>query len=230
MTDLNSAINKTDNKADNTVVTSKTAISKTALLFVNGEPPQQLPKQLGNYTYIACTDGAYHSYLSKTAIVPNFIIGDLDSIDKSSPVPAETEIVVTPDQNRTDFEKALLFLIDKGVKKFAIFGATGRDSGHFLGNLSVAMQYYKQYKLTFYDDYCTLFFSQKNEAIRNIKEKIITLIPLSPVKKLTLIGFKYPLNNATLQLGKLISLRNQAIEDTVKITFDKGDLLVIITK
>jgi Thiamine pyrophosphokinase len=84
-----------------------------ALLFVNGEPPKKLPTHLANYHYIACTDGAYHSYLSESAIEPDFIIGDLDSINPKMTVPDKTQIIHTPDQSKPDFEKALLFLNSK---------------------------------------------------------------------------------------------------------------------
>ena len=176
-----------------------------ALLFVNGEPPKKLPTHLdlANYQYIACTDGAYHSYLSESAIH-------------------------TPDQSKPDFEKALLFLNSKGVTSFSIYGATGRASDHFLGNLSVAMQYHQQFKMVFYDDYCHFFFATHHQIIHHVKHHIISLMPLSTVTHLTISGFKYPIDNQTLSLGGFTSLRNKAIDDTVKISFKNGNLLVFI--
>lgn len=201
-----------------------------ALLFVNGEPPKKLPTHLdlANYQYIACTDGAYHSYLSESTIVPDFIIGDLDSINPKMTVPDKTQIIHTPDQSKPDFEKALLFLNSKGVTSFSIYGATGRASDHFLGNLSVAMQYHQQFKMVFYDDYCHFFFATHHQIIHHVKHHIISLMPLSIVTHLTISGFKYPIDNQTLSLGGVTSLRNKAIDDTVKISFKNGNLLVFI--
>ena len=199
-----------------------------ALLFVNGEPPKKLPTHLANYHYIACTDGAYHSYLSESAIEPDFIIGDLDSINPKMTVPDKTQIIHTPDQSKPDFEKALLFLNSKGVTSFSIYGATGRASDHFLGNLSVALQYHQQFKMVFYDDYCHFFFATHHQIIHHVKHHIISLIPLSTVTHLTISGFKYPIDNQTLSLGGFTSLRNKAIADTVKISFKNGNLLVFI--
>jgi len=140
------------------------------------------------------------------------------------------EIIHTPDQNQTDFEKSLLFLASKGIKTFDIYGASGHASDHFLGNLSVAMKYYKQYYLTFYDDYCYFFFAKTDTTLRQMKDKMISLIPLSKVNHLTITGFKYPLNNADLQLGGLTSLRNYAIEEKTTIKFETGDLLILISR
>ncbi|QYN41778.1 thiamine diphosphokinase [Gilliamella sp. ESL0443] len=200
----------------------------TALLFVNGEPPKNLPSHLGNYNYIACTDGAYHSYLSKSSIKPDFIIGDLDSINSNMTIPDKTQIIHTPDQSKTDFEKALLFLNSKGVTSFTIYGASGRASDHFLGNLSVAMQYHQQLKMLFYDDYCHFFFATNHQIIRHVKYHIISLMPLSKVTGLTITGFEYPLHNQTLSLGSFTSLRNKAINDTIEISFNAGDLLIFV--
>ncbi|TSJ90270.1 thiamine diphosphokinase [Gilliamella apicola] len=201
-----------------------------ALLFVNGEPPKKLPTHLdlANYQYIACTDGAYHSYLSESAIVPDFIIGDLDSINPKMTVPDKTQIIHTPDQSKPDFEKALLFLNSKGVTSFSIYGATGRASDHFLGNLSVAMQYHQQFKMVFYDDYCHFFFADHHQIIHHVKNHIISLMPLSTVTNLTITGFEYLLNDKTLVLGGCISLRNKALNDKVEISFKNGCLLIFV--
>lgn len=203
-------------------------MSNKALLFVNGEPPRHYPNDIDSYSYIACTDGAFHSYLFDSQIVPDFIIGDLDSWDKNKPTPKQIQIIHTPDQNKTDFEKAILFLISKGIEEFVVYGASGRSSDHFLGNLSVAMQYYHQYKIIFYDNYCHFFFAQHHQLINNVKNHIISLMPLSKVTNLTITGFEYPLIEQTLMLGGLTSLRNKAIADSVEISFKNGDLVVFI--
>ncbi|WP_392562061.1 thiamine diphosphokinase [Orbus sturtevantii] len=200
-----------------------------ALLFVNGEPPQYYPHDLTQYLYIACTDGAYHNYLQQTDIIPHFIIGDLDSLG-SKPINKTIKIIHTPDQNQTDFEKSLLFLAGKGIKAFDIYGASGHASDHFLGNLSVAMQYYKRYNLTFYDNYCYFFFAKVDMTLQKMSGKTISLIPLSKVKNLTITGFKYPLANADLQLGGQTSLRNYALNEEVTIKFKNGDLLICISR
>lgn len=201
---------------------------RKALLFVNGEKPKNFPNDLDNYNHIACTDGAYHNYLSRTAIIPEFIIGDLDSLNKQEKIPHSIKIIQTPDQNYTDFEKAILFLADKGITQFIIYGASGNASDHFLGNLSVAMKYYQKYDFMFYDNFGRFFFANHQHQIKNVKNHTISLIPLSKVNHLTITGFQYPLENQTLTFGGLISLRNKAISDTVKISFKNGNLLVFI--
>lgn len=202
-------------------------MNQTALLFVNGEPPTQFPKRLEKYQYIACTDGAYHNYLANTSIVPHYIIGDLDSLSTED-IPQSIEVIYTPDQNKTDFEKALLFLMEKGIKHLEIYGANGNASDHFLGNLSVALNYYKKIELTFYDNFCRFFFVIPPYTANNVNNKIISLIPLTPIKEITTTGFAYPLTHNNLELGGLISIRNKAIQNQVTLDFNQGDLLLFI--
>lgn len=200
---------------------------KSALLFVNGEPPRQFPEQLDKYDVIACTDGAYSNYLNRTPIIPQFIIGDLDSTSEQESNP-QIQIIHTPDQDRTDFEKALIYLANLGIKQFDIYGATGRASDHFLGNLSVALRYYRDLDLTFYDNYCRFFFVIPPLTIDNVKDKIISFIPLTRVDKINVTGVEYPLINADLTLNGLVSLRNKANQDLITINFSHGDLVVFI--
>ena len=81
-----------------------------ALLFLNGEVPTTIPDTT-NYKTIFCTDGAFR-YLQKLNIQPDIISGDFDSFEISQ-FPPEIEIISTPDQNDTDFAKALTII--KGI-------------------------------------------------------------------------------------------------------------------
>lgn len=198
-----------------------------ALLFLNGQPPTRFRKNLLQYQIIACTDGAYSSYLTQTPIDIDYIIGDLDSLQKK-PEKNKPMIIHAPDQNKTDFEKTLLFLIDKGITHVDIYGATGYACDHFLGNLSVALRYYKRIILSFYDDYSHFFFADTQTHLHNVKGQIISIMPFISAINVTLRGFTYPLKNATLKFGSLTSLRNKAEDNDVSIHFESGDLLVFI--
>ncbi|QIQ21942.1 thiamine diphosphokinase [Zophobihabitans entericus] len=204
-----------------------TSPEKKAILFVNGEA--SFPQNLTSYNIIACTDGAYHNYLQDSGILPDFLIGDLDSIH-DKPIDPRVTIIPTPAQDKTDFEKSLLFLMDKGISRIDIYGASGKSSDHFLGNLSVALQYKDSLQLTFYDNYTQFFFASPQMQFNNVKGKTISLIPFGEVFGLTLTGFEYPLTKADLKLGGLTSLRNKAKDDLVSISFEKGNLIVFITK
>lgn len=147
-----------------------------ALLFINGKKPKSIPEDLSSYSLICCTDGAYTRYVKKFNLTVDFISGDLDSI-KRKKVPSLITVIPTPDQNKTDFHKALELLIKRGIKEVDVYGATGRESDHFIGNLATALFFKKKLKITFYDDFSYFFFSEKRVNLCGVKGKTISLIP-----------------------------------------------------
>ena len=72
-----------------------------------------------------------------------FISGDFDSHTGADEAIYEGKFVHTPDQNKTDFHKALEIIVEKGIKKVDVYGASGREQDHFLGNIHTAYLFWK---------------------------------------------------------------------------------------
>jgi thiamine pyrophosphokinase len=198
---------------------------KTALLFLNGQPPKNL--FVKPYDIIGCTDGAYH-YAKKLPVKLDFVLGDFDSV-KPNEI-ENIEVIVKPDQNFTDFEKAVQYLIEKKVNTIEIWGASGKDDDHFLGNISVLYQYYKKIEMIFHTDTQYFFMAKKENKLSVEKNKIISLFPLNHVKKITTSGLEFPLNDENLKMGKRIGIRNKSINNQININFKKGKLIIFIEK
>lgn len=204
------------------------------LLFINGTPPKQLPN-LDIYSFIACTDGAF-GYLKKLDFPIeklDLVSGDFDShsefkkkdFNKNS-VPFK--IIFTPNQDKTDFEKALEILSNKDISKVDVFGGSGREMDHFLGNLTAAFHFKNKMDIRFFDDYSTYYFIPKNFNLKNVKGKTISLYPFPVAENITTKGLKWSLNHETLELTKRIGTRNLATEDNISITYEKGNLLIFV--
>ena len=192
-------------------------------LLLHGEPPKNFP-EFTDYEIICATDGAYHSLIEKH-IIPNFISGDFDSIEN---LPKKTEAIHTPDQTLTDFDKVLQILSDRGYKTVHIYGASGKEQDHFLGNLHTAIQWKDSLTLTFFDDYGSYFLAKKKNTIINCKEKIISLVPFPEATKIRTKGLKYSLNNEDLTFGKRIGTRNTVIKNNAEVHFETGELFNFI--
>lgn len=195
------------------------------LLILNGKKPKKIPNA-NNYCCICATDGAIE-FCFENNISLDFYAGDFDSVQNKN---QQIEHFYTPDQNKTDFEKILEIILSKGYKKVAVYGASGKEQDHFIGNLAVALQFKKQLKIKFFDDFGTYFFAKKKQRLTVEKDTIISLIPFPKAKSITTKGLQYPLKNETLQLTKRIGTRNKAIENEVLINFAKGNLLIFINK
>lgn len=195
-------------------------------LFLNGEKPKNIPN-LKKYNEIYCTDGAYN-FLNKIGVTPNLIIGDFDSIEK---LPLDIPNIYTPDQNFTDFEKAIKIIIKKGFTGVDVFAANGLEQDHFLGNMTTALKYKEDIKIVFFDDKQTYFFIEKLFKIDNVLGKKISLFPFPKAKNVYSKGLKYALDGMSLNMMKnIIGTRNIAIKKNVSINFSKGNILLFIEK
>jgi len=209
--------------------------TEKSLLFINGVPPENLPNP-DDYSLIACSDGAFH-YLKKMNFPLeklDFISGDFDSHSEVLQcIHNENnnfDIIETPDQNKTDFEKALEIIIEKGFSAVDVFGGSGGEMDHFLGNISVAFKFKNELKITFFDEYSQYFFIPEKFKIGNVLGKMISLYPFPFAENITTKGLKWSLKNENLDITSRIGTRNLAVEDEVSVNFEKGNLLIFIGK
>ena len=200
-----------------------------ALLFINGIPPKNLPKTEG-YSLIACSDGAFHYLKDKNFPLEklDFISGDFDSHSGSDENVYAEKFIFTPDQNKTDFEKSLEIIAEKGFTKVDVFGGSGGEVDHFLGNLSVAFKFKSEMEIVFLDEFSTYFFSPKKLVLNKLKGKTVSLYPFPEAQNISTKGLKWPLNKENLDLTHRIGTRNFAEEDEVSIEFDSGDLVIFV--
>lgn len=201
------------------------------LLFIDGEPPKDLPDHKG-YDVVACTDGAF-MYLDKMGFSLenlDFISGDLDSMDGMVLETIKHKIIQTPDQEDTDFQKALKILVEKGCSEVDVYGASGGEQDHYLGNLSAGLEYKNKLKIRFYDDYSTYFFIDNHYETNGVLGKMISLYPFPEAENIVTKGLKWPLNKEKLKIGSRIGTRNVAVEDSISIDFQGGELLIFVGK
>lgn len=196
-----------------------------AALFLNGQSPSQIP-DLKQFDKIFCTDGAYR-YLKAHDIIPDVVSGDFDSISPEE-IPQEIEVIITPNQDFTDFEKALDIMEEKGFKEVYVYGSSGMEHDHFLGNLTTGLKYKNRLTLMFFDDFSYYFFTEKKTVLEGYKNRIISLYPFPVAKRIRTKGLKYTLHDEDLDLTQRVGTRNIAVEDLVDIEYMEGELLVFI--
>lgn len=198
--------------------------TKKAFILLNGAEPSSLP-DLSQYEIVCAIDGAYNHF-KKQHIEPDLVTGDFDSIHE---IPTTVEVIKTPNQVFTDFEKALQILKQRGFHYIDVYGGSGKEHDHFLGNISTALQWKTGLKITFYDDFGKYFFIEDYFKTRNVKGQNISLIPMPTAKGITTKGLLYPLTNENLTFGERIGTRNRASENEVEISFNSGDLLIYVS-
>lgn len=195
------------------------------VLFINGQFPKQIP-QLAHFQKIYCTDGAYKS-LQKINITPDVVSGDFDSISVSE-ISSSIKIIETPYQNATDFEKALRIIIQDGFKSVSVFGCSGLEQDHFLGNLTSMLKHKEEIDIRCFDDFGVYFFAEKETVIEGFKNETLSLYPFPDAKHVTSEGVKYPLYKEDLNIISRIGTRNTITQKTARVSFDEGNLLLFI--
>ena len=198
--------------------------TKKAFILLNGAEPAIFP-DLSIYDLVCAIDGAYNHFEAKN-IVPDLVTGDFDSIHT---IPTTVEVVNTPDQNFTDFDKALAILKERGYYHIDVYGGSGKEHDHLLGNISTALQWKNNLSISFFDDFGKYFFIKETIKIMNVKGRNISLIPFPSAHKIFTEGLLYPIINETLTFGKRIGTRNKASEDEIQISFNGGELLLYIS-
>lgn len=195
------------------------------LLFLNGEKPFIIP-DVNQYDEVYCTDGSYY-FLLENNIQPDVISGDFDSIDIQH-IQKDLRIIQTPDQEYTDFEKALKIIIEDGHHAVDVFGASGKEQDHYIGNLNAGLKFKEKLCIRFYDNYSCYYFLESHQEIKTSVGQKISLIPFPISEGVTTKGLKYPLIHEDLQLIDRIGTRNEALEENISILFEKGNLLIFL--
>ncbi|KIC63477.1 thiamine diphosphokinase [Chryseobacterium taiwanense] len=199
------------------------------LLFINGDAPKSVP-DLETYGLIACTDGAFH-YL-KNLNFPleklDFISGDFDSHSGKDENIYEDKFIYTPDQDKTDFHKALEIILERGFTNVDVLGGSGGEQDHFLGNLTVAYRFKDQMNIKFFDDFSEYYFVPKKMILQGVKDKMISLYPFPMVDHITTNGLNWELTNGSGSITTKLLTRNFAVKDEVSIEYETGDLLLFV--
>lgn len=113
-----------------------------AVIVAGGEfptAPQPL-EVLQNAPFVVCCDGAADRYIA-TGHVPDAIVGDGDSISAANREKFANRLHIISEQESNDQTKAVRFLLERGKRRIAIVGATGKREDHTIGNISLLIEY-----------------------------------------------------------------------------------------
>ncbi len=159
------------------------------------------------------------------------LLGDFDDdfnpeIYKEKQFPLE--IVHTPNQDKTDLEKAFDYLIEKGHKAVNVVWATGKRADHTITNITNIVRFRDKLKIVILDDHSKIFLLPTKFEKWYTKSTPISLIPIGKVSGITTQNLFYPLKNEELTIGYRTGSSNHVAQDgIVKIEHLEGDLLMM---
>ena len=171
---------------------------------------------------IVATDGAADKLL-KIGIEPSIIIGDLDSIERDNH--PERKIIYLPNQDQSDFQKALHYLAQNQLLPTIVFGIGGGFIDHILYNINIIAEN----ECSFYSP-PLIGYVLKEHAVSNLvltPNTKISLLAMTKAKVRTL-GLNWELNDETLQFPGNNSCFNRTVSENITIEVLEGKLLVMI--
>lgn len=175
--------------------------------------------------------------LNRIDLKPNYIIGDFDSVNESvlnKYNENDIEIVkLNPEKDYTDTHMALKLAISLKSNQIYILGALGKRMDHAIANIHIlkeALDNNLNCKIIDENNEIELITTGIN-VVKSSEYKYISLIPLTTeVTGITLEGFKYSLNDATLEIGHSIGVSNEILSNEAKIIIKTGILIMIKSK
>ena len=179
-------------------------------LVVNGTFPKDsnIVDKIRSSEVIIATDGAANSLL-KNNITPHYVIGDLDSID-SGTQDSVKHTINTPDQSKTDLEKALEWCVDNNYLSLSIFGISGKSEDHFLGNFFTINEFVDQIQCIIYTDYSIITPCVGENEFDSFVGQAVSLITLQNHSIVSSTNLEYPLDSYKL-VPSSKAIRNKSL-------------------
>ncbi|MGE5845384.1 MAG: thiamine diphosphokinase [Ignavibacteria bacterium] len=204
---------------------------KKFILLANGKPPHRkiiVYLQKKGYSTLVCADGGADK-AENLNLIPDFIIGDFDSIDKQTLkyFRNKSKIIKLSGQNDTDVEKCLKEMINRNFGEAILLGVTGDRLDHTFCNLGIVIKFFHKIKLKIIAENSLLIPYTGNVELETIPREIISLYGFDTKTKITSQGLFYPLKNISLPFGKKESTSNIAESGKVLLKIKGGIIFVI---
>lgn len=166
--------------------------------------------------------------IMEAGLVPDAIIGDMDSISDPEGWPEATRVFRIAEQITTDFEKCLYST--KAPITVAL-GMTGRRFDHTLSAVSAATRFARERRIVLSDEHDVALAMSGSFAFTIPPGERVSIYPLAPIDFVRSEGLLYPLDSLHLEQGGLIGTSNQALTESIKIEpVDDTPWLLIVEK
>ena len=172
---------------------------------------------------LVCCDGTANQWLERPQR-PWRIVGDGDSLSPEARAAFSDILTLNPDQETNDQTKAVTFLAEKGIRRMAIVGATGRREDHTIGNISLLIDYlHEGLEVRIYTDHGVFIPCHDDKTFNCPLQTAVSIFSFG-TEGMTSEGLAYPLYDFK-------SWWQGTLNHTISTTFSihcQGDYLVFL--
>ena len=190
-------------------------------LVVGNRPLSSKVIELAKNSLVVAADAGADRLL-KFNIVPDWIIGDLDSISEKAITKLEDWTITNKDIQKTDLEKAVDYAFEKGVKEIVIVGWEGGRIDHTLAALGMAFDP----RIKLIDDKFTVYCVDGEKRIKGKENTLFSLIAM-PEARVSVNGARWNLQHEKLRIGGRGIHNEIGSSGEVTIECHSGNLLLI---
>ena len=190
-------------------------------LVVGNRPLSSKVIELAKNSLVVAADAGADRLL-KFNIVPDWIIGDLDSISEKAITKLEDWTITNKDIQKTDLEKAVDYAFEKGVKEIVIVGWEGGRIDHTLAALGMAFNP----RIKLIDDKFTVYCVDGEKRIKGKENTLFSLIAM-PEARVSVNGARWNLEHEKLKIGGRGIHNEIGPSGEVTIECHSGNLLLI---
>ncbi|MCL1958266.1 MAG: thiamine diphosphokinase [Spirochaetes bacterium] len=217
--------------------------NRLGVVITGGEcPPPHITRQVvqgKNALIVAADSGLIHA--EEAELKPDYIIGDMDSIEikQLAAYPVECVIRHDKDKDYTDTELAFKLAVDNGCEKIWIIGGGGGRIDHLFGIRSLFERdiFPCRWITDTADIWCIeasdkksteAFWAENTLSLKPEKDTVVSVFPLGGGPwEAESEGLKWPLKGLPWDRG-FFGLSNVAIDGEFFIKAEKGRFMVIL--
>jgi len=196
-------------------------MKKDCAIVVGNRPLSSKIIELAKNALVVAADAGADRLL-KFNIVPDWVIGDLDSVSDKTITKLEEWTITNKDIQKTDLEKAVEYAFEKGVKDVAIVGWDGGRIDHTLAALGLAFDP----RIKLIDDKFTVHCVNGEKSIEGEENTLFSLIAM-PEARVSVIGARWNLQHEKLNMGGRGIHNEIGPSGEVTIECHSGNLLLI---
>lgn len=182
---------------------------------------------------VICADAGFERAAAEN-IVPDILVGDLDSFDMSAiSVPGSVRMITANwHKDETDFELALRTAAEEGCTSVFVAGGFGGRIDHTLGNIQNMVDFYRRgLPVTMKDERNLLTVLESGSvSIPRAAGENISVLAYSESAVVTVTGVEWPLESYRMTSDRPLGVSNFATEEQAVVTCEEGTVLVMVCK
>ena len=190
-------------------------------------PTHEIPLEyLKNAKRIICCDGSTQNLIF-AGMMPDAIIGDLDSLSDELANRFTDRIFLDENQDTNDLTKAVSWCNEMGYRDIVIVAATGKREDHTIGNISLLVEYAKEMNVLMVTDTGILQPLLKSSQISSFPGQQVSIFSIDPETEVTSAGLRYPLKGTKINNWWFATL-NESLGDSFSLKFNQGRVIVYL--